>query len=39
MVRRAGTLDSLVQTHLEALHTSSWLSTHFREHVSASDGR
>jgi hypothetical protein len=27
-----GTLEALVQTHLEALHTSSWLSSHFRVH-------
>jgi hypothetical protein len=27
-----GTLEALVQTHLEALHTSSWPSSHFREH-------
>jgi hypothetical protein len=30
--RAAGTLEALVQSHLEALHTSSWLSSHFREH-------
>jgi hypothetical protein len=27
-----GTLEFLVQAHLQALHTSSWLSSHFREH-------
>jgi hypothetical protein len=33
MIQRAGgALETLVQTHLEALHTSSWLSSHFREH-------
>jgi hypothetical protein len=30
--RAGGTLETLVQTHLEALHTSSRLSSHFREH-------
>ena len=33
MIQRAGgTLEALVLAHLEALHTSSWLSSHFREH-------
>ncbi|HYV36668.1 MAG TPA: hypothetical protein VE988_13250 [Gemmataceae bacterium] len=27
----AGTLKTLVRTHLQALHTSSWLSSHFRK--------
>jgi hypothetical protein len=32
MIQQAGrTLETLVQTHLEALHTSSRLSSHFRE--------
>src|SRR5271163_3327386 len=30
--RAGGTLETLVQTHLDALHTSSRLSSHFREH-------
>jgi len=32
MPQAVGALEALVQTHLEALHTSSWLSSHFREH-------